>query len=609
MCGLCGFTGELVDKETYLRQMTEKIIHRGPDSDGFYTDADIAMGFRRLSIIDLGAGDQPLYNEDKTLVLTFNGEIYNYKVLRAELLEKGHIFVTESDSEVLLHGFEEWGEELLPRLRGMFGFAVWNTVKKELFLARDPFGIKPMHYTRLADGRLVYGSEIKSILTHPDVKKVFNPSALDSYLSFQYSVPNETFFKDICCLPPAHCLWYRDGEVTLHRYFDPMFTPDEDMTLDEAVEEIDRAFTDSVEAHRISDVEVGCFLSSGVDSSYVASYFGGQKAFTVGFDNGQHYNESNYAAELAKEVGIEHYVHIISEEEYWASLPKVQYYLDQPLADPSCVALYFVSKLAAEHVKVVLSGEGADELFGGYRIYHEPYSLRGYQRLPRFLRKFLAACVANLPDFKGKSFLLRGAQTLEERFIGNAKMFSEKEKARLLRDIPATDPTLRTKEYYACTEGQDDVTRMQYLDINRWMVGDILLKADRMSMAHSLELRVPFLDKEVFKVASRIPVKHRIAAGTTKYAMRLAAERHIPASAAEKPKLGFPVPIRVWLREQKYYDTVKAAFTSPAAKQFFNTDELLSMLDAHFVGKKDNSRKIWTVYMFLVWYEVYFTAA
>lgn len=609
MCGLCGFTGELVDKETYLRQMTEKIIHRGPDSDGFYTDADIAMGFRRLSIIDLGAGDQPLYNEDKTLVLTFNGEIYNYKVLRAELLEKGHIFVTESDSEVLLHGFEEWGEELLPRLRGMFGFAVWNTVKKELFLARDPFGIKPMHYTRLADGRLVYGSEIKSILTHPDVKKVFNPSALDSYLSFQYSVPNETFFKDICCLPPAHCLWYRDGEVALHRYFDPMFTPDEDMTLDEAVEEIDRAFTDSVEAHRISDVEVGCFLSSGVDSSYVASYFGGQKAFTVGFDNGQHYNESNYAAELAKEVGIEHYVHIISEEEYWASLPKVQYYLDQPLADPSCVALYFVSKLAAEHVKVVLSGEGADELFGGYRIYHEPYSLRGYQRLPRFLRKFLAACVANLPDFKGKSFLLRGAQTLEERFIGNAKMFSEKEKARLLRDIPATDPTLRTKDYYARTKGQDDVTRMQYLDINRWMVGDILLKADRMSMAHSLELRVPFLDKEVFKVASRIPVKHRIAAGTTKYAMRLAAERHIPASAAEKPKLGFPVPIRVWLREQKYYDTVKAAFTSPAAKQFFNTDELLSMLDAHFVGKKDNSRKIWTVYMFLVWYEVYFTAA
>lgn len=609
MCGFCGFTGELTDRETYLRRMTEKIIHRGPDSDGFYLDDGVAMGFRRLSIIDLEAGHQPLYNEDRTLVLTFNGEIYNYRDLRGELLDAGHVFSTESDSEVLLHGYEQWGEQLLPRLRGMFGFAIWNTVKQELFIARDYFGIKPMHYTRLADGRLVYGSEIKSVLTHPDVKKEFNPAALDKYLSFQYSLPTETFFKDIFCLPPAHFLRYRDGEITVERYWEPAFTPDESMTLEQAVDQIDACFTDSVEAHRISDVEVGCFLSSGVDSSYVASYFGGQKAFTVGFDNGGHYNESTYAADLAKEVGIDHYVHIISEEEYWDSLPKVQYYLDQPLADPACVALYFVSKLAAEHVKVVLSGEGADELFGGYRIYHEPYSLRAYQRLPRFLRRALAAFVGILPDFKGKSFIIRGSKTLEERFIGNANMFTKKEKAKLLKDIPATDPAQFTAEQYARTRGQDDVTRMQYLDINRWMVGDILLKADRMSMAHSLELRVPFLDKNVFEVAARIPVKHRIAAGTTKYAMRLAAERHIPASAAEKPKLGFPVPIRVWLRQQKYYDIVKTAFTSATARQFFHTDVLCGLLDDHFAGKKDNSRKIWTVYMFLVWYGVYFEEA
>ena len=285
----------------------------------------------------------------------------------------------------------------------------------------------------------------------------------------------------------------------------------------------------------------------------------------------------------------------------------MQYYLDQPLADPSCVALYFVSKLAAEKVKVVLSGEGADELFGGYRIYHEPTSLRGYQRLPRFLRKAAAAVVGAIPfDFKGKSFLIRGSKTIEERFIGNANMFTQKEKAKLLRDIPATDPTALTKEYYDRCRGLDDVTRMQYLDINRWMVGDILLKADRMSMAHSLELRVPFLDKEVFEVASRIPVKHRVAAGTTKYAMRLAAERHVPESAATKPKLGFPVPIRVWLREDAYYNKVKAAFESPAARQYFHTEELLRLLEQHKAGKKDNSRKIWTVYMFLVWYGVYF---
>ena len=607
MCGFCGFTGQPVDREQYLREMTEKITHRGPDADGYYLGDGLAMGFRRLSIIDLEAAQQPLYNEDKTLVLMFNGEIYNYQALRQELQAAGHTFATAGDGETLLHGYEQWGADLLPRLRGMFAFAIWNTVDGTLFLARDYFGIKPMHYTRLADGRLVFGSEIKSILEHPDVEKVFNPAALDKYLSFQYSVPTETFFKGIVCLPPAHYLIWKAGEVTVQRYWEPRFEPDESMTLDEAVDAIDKAFTDSVAAHRISDVEVGCFLSSGVDSSYVASYFGGQKAFTVGFDNGQHYNESNYAAELAKEVGIEHHVHIIGEEEYWQALPRVQYYMDQPLADPSCVALYFVSKLAAEQVKVVLSGEGADELFGGYRIYHEPYSLRGYQRLPRWLRRAAAAAVAALPfDFKGKSFLIRGSQSLEERFIGNAKMFGQKEKSRLLRDIPATDPTDYTKEYYARCEGQDDVTRMQYLDINRWMVGDILLKADRMSMANSLELRVPFLDKEVFAVASRIPAKHRVAAGTTKYAMRLAAERHIPESAATKPKLGFPVPVRVWLRQQKYYDIVKAAFLSESARAYFHTDYLLHLLDEHFAGKKDNSRKIWTVYMFLVWYGEYF---
>ena len=614
MCGLCGFTGQVANREEVIREMAERITHRGPDSDGYYISGEnagdsIAMGFRRLSIIDLEGGGQPLYNEDKTLVLMFNGEIYNYRILRDELLEKGHVFATRSDSEVLIHGFEEWGEELLPRLRGMFAFVIRNNTDRSIFIARDYFGIKPMHYTRLPDGRFIYASEIKCMTAHPDFTAEFNEQALDGYLSFQYSVPRETFFKGVYCLPPAHYLWYKDGEISEHRYWEPAFHPDESMALEEAVEEIDRVFTDSVEAHRISDVEVGCFLSSGVDSSYVASYFAGQKAFTVGFDNGSHYNESEYASALAQYVGIRHYTHIISDEEYWDSLPKVQYHLDQPLADPSCVALYFVSRLASEHVKVVLSGDGADELFGGYRIYHEPFSLAGYQKLPRWFRKALAAAVSVLPHFKGQSFIIRGSKTLEERFIGNAYMFSRREKARLLKNISATDPSGQVAEYYAPTKGQDDVTRMQYLDINRWMVGDILLKADRMSMAHSLELRVPFLDKEVFSVASRIPAKHRIAGGTTKYAMRLAAKRHIPEDSADKPKLGFPVPIRVWLRQEKYYNRVKAAFTSPDAGRYFHTDELMRFLDEHYRGKKDNSRKIWTVYMFLLWYDVYFGEA
>ena len=607
MCGFCGFTGQVVDREQYLQEMAEQITHRGPDSQGTYLDDDIAMAFRRLSIIDLEGGDQPLYNEDHSLVLMFNGEIYNYRQLGEELRDAGHVFATGSDGEVLVHGFEEWGEGLLPRLRGMFAFAIWNTAERSLFIARDYFGIKPMHYTQLPGGRIVFASEIKSILPHPDVVREFNEKALDDYLSYQYVVPPATFFKGIYCLPPAHYLRFQEGQAAVCRYWEPVFRPEEDMPLDEAVEQIDRAFTDSVEAHRISDVEVGCFLSGGVDSSFVASYFGGQKAFTVGFDNGRHYNESTYAAELAKELGIEHYTHLITEEEYWESLPRVQYHLDQPLADPSCVALYFVSKLAAEHVKVVLSGEGADELFGGYRIYHEPTSLAGYQKLPRFFRRAAAALVSAIPfDFKGKSFLIRGSKSLEERFIGNAYMFGRKEKGRLLRTVPATDPALSSAPFYERTEGQDDVTRMQYLDINRWMVGDILLKADRMSMAHSLELRVPFLDREVFRVASRIPAKHRIAGGTTKYALRLAARRHLPEESTARPKLGFPVPVRVWLRQPAYYERVKAAFTSETAAHFFHTEELVRILDQHLRGKKDNSRKIWTVYMFLVWYGVYF---
>ncbi|MBR1994244.1 MAG: asparagine synthase (glutamine-hydrolyzing), partial [Alistipes sp.] len=478
MCGFCGFTGEVINRDELLQQMADKITHRGPDSQGVYTDETLAMAFRRLSIIDLEGGSQPIENEDGTKVLMFNGEIYNYRSLREELLTAGHIFKTHTDSEVLLHGYEQWGADLLPRLRGMFAFAVWDKLSKELFLARDFFGIKPMHYTLLPDGRLIFASEIKCILEHPDFVKEFNDPALDNYLSYQYSLPRETFFKNLYCLQPGHYLRYRDEQVEETRYWEAIFSPDESMTMDEAVDRIDEVFTNSVEAHRISDVEVGCFLSGGVDSCFVASYFGGQKAFTVGFDNGQHYNETAFAAELAKAVGIEHHSHIITEEEYWDALPKVQYMLDQPLADPSCVALYFVSKLAAEKVKVVLSGEGADELFGGYRIYHEPTSLAGYQKLPRWLRKAAASCVKAVPfDFKGKSFIIRGSKSLEERFIGNAFMFNKAEKAKLLKSIPATDPTEHTRQWYDRCKGLDDVTRMQYLDINRWMVGDILLKA------------------------------------------------------------------------------------------------------------------------------------
>lgn len=607
MCGLVGFSGEVIDRDTVIQTMTDRITHRGPDSRGVYTDADIAMGFRRLSIIDLNQGDQPIYNEDKSLVLMFNGEIYNYRQLREILAAKGHRFYTQTDSEVLVHGFEEWGEELLNKLRGMFAFAVWNTKEKSLFLARDFFGIKPMHYTTV-NGHFVYASEIKSILDFPGFEKKLNKNALNNYISYEYPVPPETFFEGVYCLPPAHYLWYRGGKVETHRYWEPKFAPDDSMTEDQAVSEIEKVFEDSVAAHRISDVEVGCFLSSGVDSSYVASYFTGQKTFTVGFGRDEKYNEIGYAKELSQKIGVEHHSHVITPEEYWGNIRKVQYHMDQPLADASCIALYFVSKIASQSVKVVLSGEGADELFGGYNIYHEPDDLAAYQKLPRGLRRAIAAFVEKLPfPFRGKSFLIRGSKTVEERFIGNCSMFTMREKRRLLKeDIPATAPQLLTKPVYDRAQGLDDVTKMQYLDINVWLAGDILLKADRMSMANSLELRVPFLDRRVFEVASRIPRRLKVNRQNTKYALRKAAMRHLPETTAQKKKLGFPVPIRVWLREEKYYNIVKQAFTSKTAEQFFHTDALVDLLDAHYHNKRDNSRKIWTIFAFLVWYDIYF---
>lgn len=607
MCGIAGFMGQVENRADVIRNMTEVITHRGPDSDGFFTDDNISMGFRRLSIIDLGAGHQPIYNEDKSLVLTFNGEIYNYKDLRKELIAKGHKFYTDTDSEVLVHGFEEWKEDMLPKLRGMFGFAIYNTKDNSLFIARDFFGIKPMHYTQIGND-FVYASEIKSILEYPKFEKKFNRKALDSYLSFQYAVPPETFFEGVYCLMPGHYLWYKDGEVETTRYFEARFNPDEEMTEEEAVDRIEKVFENSVNAHKIADVEVGCFLSSGVDSSYVSTYFADQKTFTVGFDFGEKYNEISWAKNLSEKIGVEHHTHLISSEEFWDAVPTVQYHMDQPLADPSCIALYFVSRLASHYVKVVLSGEGADELFGGYTCYNDPRVFKIYQTIvPHCIRKAIRAICRKLPDIKGRDYLIRACDKLEERYIGNAFMYDYKQKQELLKDPSiATRPQDLTRKYYYRCRKYDDVTKMQYLDINMWMVGDILLKADRMSMANSLELRVPFLDKEVFKIASSLPTKLRCNKHNTKYAMRKAAVRHMPEATAEKEKLGFPVPTRVWLRDEKYYNVVKTKFKGKTAEKFFNTDVLVSWLDSHFSGKEDNSRRVWTIYVFLVWYDIYF---
>ncbi len=607
MCGFCGFTGDVKDRENIIIDMMNRIVHRGPDSAGTHSDNKVTLGFRRLSIIDLDNGSQPMYNKDSSVVIVFNGEIYNYQELREKLIEDGYEFKTHSDTETLLHLYEQKGEDMLNDLRGMFAFVVYDKKKDELFAARDFFGIKPFYYGKFG-GSLIFGSEIKSFLDFPLFKKEVNPVALENYLTFQYSVLDETFFKGVYKLKPGHCMKYslKDKKLQVRRYFQPKFEPEE-AGLQDSIKKVEDVMKDSILAHKVSDVEVGSFLSSGVDSSFVAATFNGDRTFTVGFDY-EKYNEIGYAEALSEKVGIDNYSKIISTEEYWDSLSKVQYHMDEPLADPSAVALYFVSRLASKRVKVALSGEGADEFFGGYNIYKEPMDLGIMTAIPMPLRKLMANICRALPfKVKGMNYIIRSSMTLEERFIGNAKMFSEKEREAILKKPTGKfDHMEITKPYYDFTKGLDPVTRMQFIDLNLWMVGDILLKADKMSMANSLEVRVPFLDKKVFDVARKIPADYRVNRRATKYVFRMAAKDYLPEEVASKKKLGFPVPIRVWLKEDKYYNIIKKAFKSEGAKKYFNTDKIIQYLDDHRAGKADNSRKVWTIYMFLVWYERFF---
>ena len=613
MCGFAGFVGSLEDREQVLEHMMDTIIHRGPDSSGKFVDEDAALGFRRLSIIDLSAeGDQPLYNEDRSRVLVFNGEIYNYRELREELVKAGHVFASNTDSETLLHGYEEWGPGLLDRLRGMYAFVIWDRREKKLFGARDIFGIKPMYYAQM-NGTLLFASEIKAFLVHPKFEKVLNEVALGNYLSFQFVPTDETFFKGVFCLRPGHYFTYEDGKLKVTKYFEPHFTGDSEKSFEETVDDVEAVMKDSVKMHKISDVEVASYLSSGVDSSYLTYLGQVDRTFTVGFDEGK-YSEIRDAKEFAASIHMKNDAKVISPDEYWDRLSDIQYYMDEPVADPAAVALFFLSREASKKVKVVLSGEGSDELFGGYNIYCEPLEHTGFNRIPmgirRLLGKFAEYCLPR--GMKGRGFLMRHGKTLEERYFANAtNIFTEREADRILKK--GCEPGIQkvTRPLYERVKDKDPVTKMQYVDLHLWLVHDILMKGDKMGMANSIEVRVPFLDRKVLELAQTLPPEYKVRAPRTKVALRAAADRSIRSRTAEKKKLGFPIPIRVWLREDKYYSRVREMFQSEAARKFFRTERLLKMLDDHKNGKNhnektDNSRKIWTVYVFLVWYERFF---
>ncbi|MDO4272323.1 MAG: asparagine synthase (glutamine-hydrolyzing) [Eubacteriales bacterium] len=607
MCGICGFVGRKKEKNKILHDMMKVIDHRGPDSNGTHITEEVALGFCRLSIIDLEDGNQPMNNEKGDLTLIFNGEIYNYRKLREELMKEGHHFATHSDSEVLLHGLESYGKDLLDRLRGMFAFAVWDEKKNRLFIARDFFGIKPVYYAEI-DGCFVFASEIKSILEFPGCPREVNEEALEQYLSFQYSALEETFFKGIYKLMPGCFLTYENGQVKIQKYFDPMLHPEETGDDEKLTQHLERVIKDSVDTHMVSDVEVGAFLSGGVDSSYIASEFSGKKVFTVGFlsENSQ-YSEVSRARGLAEKLELEHHSKIISKEEFWQAVPEVMYYLDEPSGDAAAVALYFVAEEASKYVKVVTSGEGADELFGGYNIYREPLALRWMNWMPERFRRGLGRFAEKLPEIKGRNYLIRAGKSVEERFIGNARIFSTEERREIMRRRSGAVSTekLLQKDYKQAA-GLEDMEKMQYIDLKYWLPGDILQKADKMSMAHSLELRVPFLDRNVFETARKMPLKAKLRHNSTKYIFRQAAARHLPKETSEMKKLGFPVPIRLWMKDGDWYREIKTAFLSKTARNFFHVDKLVKLLDEHLEGKRDNSRKIWTVYAFLVWHKKFF---
>lgn len=610
MCGFAGYLteeGKAPEYKDDLIEMMNSIKHRGPDDAGTHVDSMAGLGFRRLSIIGITNGKQPMYNEDESIVVTFNGEIYNYQDIKKELIEKGHTFKTDADTEVLVHGYEEYGKELLGKLRGMYAFAIWDIKNKKMLMARDIFGIKPLFYTK-TDKDFVFGSEIKAILKFPTVKKELNEEALESYLSFQYSILDETFFKGIYRLPPAHYLEWEDGKINIERYWEPVFDTDSSITFDEAVKMTNDVMKNSIEAHKISDTEVGGFLSGGVDSSYIVARSNLDKTFSVGFDYPR-CNEIPLAKTLSDYVGVKNKSKLISTSDFFAELPKIMNHVDEPLSDPSCIALYFLCKLASEQVKVVLSGEGSDELFGGYNIYKSPYALAPMYKIPKPVRRGLAKAVQKLPiSFKGKNYIIRAGEDLEERYIGNAYIFKLPEVYRILKNPKKKHtPQSITKPLYDKVKDKDDITKMQYIDINTWLWGDILNKADTMSMAHSLEVRVPFLDKEVAKVAFSIPVEHRVDKHETKRYFRKAANEFMPDITAERKKLGFPIPVRNWLKEDKYYHMVKDTLTSKEAEKYFNVDELEKLLDDHYNGKRDNSRKVWTIYAFILWYQKHFT--
>jgi asparagine synthase (glutamine-hydrolysing) len=615
VCGLIGFLsadGSAAQVAPDIDEALHHMRHRGPDEGGVWHDDDAAIGFRRLSIIDIDRSHQPLPWLRGRYQLIFNGEIYNYVELRERLArEFGARFDTDGDGEAIVAGYHYLGEKVVRELRGMFAFLIWDAQERVLFGARDWFGIKPL-YTYADERGTFFASEKKSLLdvAPAQVRHDVDTTSLQHYLTLQYVPEPASMHTGIRRVESGTYFTLRPGErLKTHRYFHPDFAIKPVPDADKLFRQITEALEDSVEKHMRADVTVGSFLSGGIDSTAVAALAKRHNpkllTFTTGFER-QGYSEIDVAAESAAAIGVEHITKVVSAEEMMETLPLIVWYLDDPVADPALVPLYFIAREARKHVKVVLSGEGADELFGGYTIYREPISLRAFSHLPAGVKRGLGSLSTRIPEgTRGKDLLRRGAIGIEERYYGNARIFRPDEMQGLYKafrpDVSYMDVT---RKLYEQTTHLDDSTRMQYVDLFTWLRGDILVKADKMTMANSLELRVPFLDIEVFGVANPIPTNLKITKETTKYALRQALTQIVPPHVLNRPKLGFPVPIRHWLRDTMY-DWARAIITESQTDALVDRDAALRLLDAHRAGPHDYSRKIWTLLVFLIWHGIF----
>ncbi|RSN32973.1 asparagine synthase (glutamine-hydrolyzing) [Amycolatopsis sp. WAC 04169] len=626
MCGLLGLICSTEADAASARDAVDAAMrcqrHRGPDEHDTWADAEVVYGFNRLAFIDVDHAHQPLVwgppEAPERYTLNFNGEIYNYKELRDELAAgHGAKFATEGDGEAIVAAYHYLGDEAVEKLRGMFAFLIWDSQEKVVFGARDPFGIKPLFYSA-GPGKVAFSSEKKSLLELSGVLGVqdeLDKTALQHYLVLQYVPEPESMHTGIRRVESGTSFRVvPGGDVRFTRYFHPTFNAkpvNSQAEADELYERIADVMRDSVGKHMISDpdVTVGAFLSGGIDSTATATLAKEHNpnliAFTTGFER-EGYSEVDVAAESAAAIGVKHVVRTVSADEMMEALPLIVWYLDDPVADPALVPLWFIAREARKHVKAVLSGEGADELFCGYTIYNEPISLAPFEKIPGGMRKIIGKVSTKIPEgTRGKDLLRRGALPLEDRYYGNARNFRDDQLRKVLRTyedgIGFKDVTA---PWYKISENWDPVARMQHVDLYTWLRGDILVKADKVTMANSLELRVPFLDAEVFKVASTIPLDQKLAHGTTKYALRQALAKIIPGHVLNRRKLGFPVPIRLWLRNEMY-DWAKGIISDSQTDALLDKKAVLALLEEHKAGQLDRSRQLWALLVFMLWHGIF----